>query len=120
MDVLQGRFVTQSLRSEGEKMLSRQGAAMRLSLHSHTGQLLSSRSISVTENTLTFRHSAVERFLDLKRLNRGSKEVKRPAKRKIHNRFIFSAYGSIARRLMYGYTEEVMSDLRKTLGQENL
>lgn len=114
MDVLKGRFVTEVLRSEGEKMLSRQGAAMQEYLRFQTGHTFSSRSITVTDNTLSFRHSVVERFLDLKRLNHGSKEVRRPARRKIHNRFVFGAYGSIARRLMYGYTEEVAAQLRDT------
>ncbi len=54
-------------------------------------------------------HTAYERFLD----------IKPHRKRKIHTRFVFGAYNTIARHLMYGLAEEVAESIRKqTKGTE--
>ena len=109
---LKERFIDDVLRQEGRKMLRRQGAAMQSALRFHTGRTFGSRQISVSDNTLT--HSVQERFLDLRHLKRNGKDIRRPSKRKIHNRFAFGFYSSIASRLMHGYTEEVADALKKT------
>ena len=55
---------------------------------------------------------AYERFLDMKRLQRGGKSVK--SNRKIHNRYVFGAFASIAERLMYEFTEDVIARIRES------
>lgn len=65
---------------------------------------------SGASGTLTFVHVAYERFLDMKRLQRGGKSVK--SNRKIHNRYVFGAFASIAERLMYEFTEDVIARIR--------
>ena len=60
--------------------------------------------------TLSLRHIDYERFLDMKRLHRGSKTYR--SNRKIHNRFIFGTYAHVAKRLMTVFTDEVVNALK--------
>lgn len=104
------RFIADTLESEGKRLIRNQGAAIASGYKRGTGRLESGRSISVTGGTdadgrLTLTHPVYERFLDIR--NRRKKRMR------IHNRFIFGAYAAIARRLMYGYTEEVAAAFRK-------
>ena len=99
------RFITDTLRKEGDDMLRRQTARISEILHERSGSLLHDRHISVSDNTLTFIHPTHERYLDMRR--RAANERRRGKKRRIHNRYTYGAYASIAERLMYGYTEEV-------------
>ena len=62
--------------------------------------------------SLNTMHVAYERFLDMKRLQRGGKSVK--SNRKIHNRYVFGAFASIAERLMYEFTEDVIAWIRES------
>ena len=92
-----------------------QESAIREKTTSRSGDLLSHRAITVTagtgaSGTLTLRHVDYERFLDMKRLHRGSKTIR--SNRKIHNRFVFGTYGHIAQRLMTEFTEEVVEALK--------
>lgn len=116
MDV-KSRFVEQVLQEEGVLMKRYQEVAIRKKTTSRSGNLLSHRAMTVTagtgaSGTLTLRHVDYERFLDMKRLHRGSKTIR--SNRKIHNRFVFGTYGHIAQRLMTEFTEEVVEALKKT------
>lgn len=115
MDV-RARFVSEILKDEGQRLLRNQGKAIEARVKSRSGRLESSRSVSVTggngaSGTLTFVHVAYERFLDMKRLQRGGKSVK--SNRRIHNRYVFGAYASIAERLMYEFTEDFVASVRQ-------
>lgn len=104
------RFVADTLESEGKRLLRNQGVAIAGGYRRGTGRLEEGRSISVTGGTdadgrLTLTHPIYERFLDIKNHRR--------KRMRIHNRFIFGAYAAIARRLMYGFTEEVTAAFRK-------
>ena len=120
MDV-RARFVSEILQDEGQRLLRNQGKAIEARVKKRSGRLESSRSVSVTcgngaSGTLTLVHVAYERFLDMKRLQRGGKSVK--SNRKIHNRYVFGAFASIAERLMYEFTEDVIARIRESeLGQ---
>lgn len=114
------RFIKQTLESEGQRMLRAQGLAMEESLRFHTRETYGRRHITVSEGdemsgTLTFTHTVQERFLDLRRLRHGSSESKRPKSRQIHNRFVMGMYNSIARELMYGFTEDVAARIREEM-----
>ena len=103
------RFIQDTLEQEGKRLLRNQGAAISSAYRRGTGRLEEGRSISVTggsdaDGRLTLTHPVYERFLDIK--NRRRKRLR------IHNRFIFGAYASIARRLMYGFTEEVAASFQ--------
>ena len=115
MDV-KSRFVEQVLQEEGVLMKRYQEVAIRKKTTSRSGNLLSHRAMTVTagtgaSGTLTLRHVDYERFLDMKRLHRGSKTYR--SNRKIHNRFIFGSYGHIASRLMTEFTDEVVQALKE-------
>lgn len=104
------RFIQDTLETEGKRLLRNQGAAIASGYQRGTGRLESGRSISVSggdgmDGRLTLTHPIYERFLDIK--NRRRKRLR------IHNRFIFGTYASIARRLMYGFTEEVAEAFRR-------
>lgn len=116
MDV-RARFVSEILKDEGQRLLRNQGKAIGAKVKSRAGRLVSSRSVSVSSGngasgTLTFVHVAYERFLDMKRLQRGGHSVK--SNRKIHNRYVFGAYASIAERLMYEFTDEFVASVRQS------
>ena len=118
---VKGRFVKSILAEEGREMLSRQGVAIASKLETRSGRLLDSRHVSVSgddsmDGRLTFEHAAYERFLDLRRVHYGSKVVSR--KRRIHNRYVFGAYSTIAARLMYEFTDEVAAAIREQMQSE--
>ena len=110
---VKARFIAQTLEKAGADMMSRQGSAIASSLNERTGRLMNERSIEVAtggdaDGRLTFTHTVYERFLDMRRL--GGVKHKR---RRIHNRFVFGTYSSIAARLMYGFTQEVIDAIKK-------
>lgn len=106
------RFIDETLQHEGQRMMRNQEVAIRSATKEQSGRLLRERRFSVSDGQLTFTHTAYERFLDLRKIHRGGTVVKR-RRRKIHNRFVFGTYAAIARRLMYGFTEEVIADIRQ-------
>ncbi len=110
---VKARFIAQTLEKAGADMMSRQGSAIATLTSERSGRLLGHRTIDVStggdaEGRLTFTHTVYERFLDMRRL--GGVKHKR---RRIHNRFVFGTYSSIAARLMYGFTQEVIDAIKK-------
>lgn len=110
---VKARFIAQTLEKAGTDMMSRQGSAIATTTNERSGRLLGSRSMEVASEgsdsaRLTFTHTVYERFLDMRRL--GGFKHKR---RRIHNRFVFGMYSSIAARLMYGFTQEVADAIRR-------
>lgn len=108
------RFVQSVLSEEADRMLRRQGQRISSVTVSRSGHLLGSRSVSVSGGTefdgkFVYTHTAYERFLDMRRTGSGGKSS---SGRKIHNRFVFGTYSSIAERLMYGLTESVAEALK--------
>ncbi len=113
---IQKRFVRTILQDESRRLLKNQSLALHRKLHFHTQRLYNSRQITVRggdnlDGELTFSHLAYLRFLDLKSLNYGEKTVTH--NRKIHNRFVFGHYYSIANRLMNDFTDDVVAQFRE-------
>lgn len=116
MDV-RARFVGEILQEEGQRLLKNQGKAIGSRVKKRSGRLESARSVSVAggsgaSGTLTFVHVAYERFLDMKTLQRGGQSVR--SNRRIHNRYVFGAFASVAERLMYEFTDDVIARLRES------
>lgn len=116
------RFVREILQDEGRRLLSNQSLALGRKLNVRSGRLMSTRRVSVEggdvyDGRLSFTHTAYERFLDMRRLRIGSKDVYR--NRKIHNRFVFGHYSSIAGRLMHDLTDDVVARIREQIKSEN-
>lgn len=112
---VRSRFVADVLQEEGASMLRYQETAIRKSTKSHTGRLIGRRRISVESGTdtsgkLTLHHLDYERFLDMKRLHGVKKSGRR---RKIHNRFVFGTYSSVAKRLMQELSDELVEAVGK-------
>ena len=117
---VKSRFVQTILSDEGNRLLKNQGLTMQRKLEFHTYRLYQGRTKSVKtgaemDGALTLQHTAYQRFLDLKQMKYGSKVVKR--NRRIHNRFVFGHYSSIASRLMYDLTDEVVARIRGQINQ---
>lgn len=106
------RFITQVLREEGQELLTRQTAAIESSnLAVRTGSLLDDRRISQTSDTLTLTHPVHERFLDIKK---SRMKTARKRNYRIHNRYVYGTYATIADRLMNGYVEEITETVRNS------
>lgn len=115
------RFVQSILEDEGRRLMRNQSLALERKLQFHTNRLFNTRRTSVSggadlDGRLTFTHTSYERFLDIKRLRYGAKLVGRH--RKIHNRFVFGHYSSIASRLMYDLTDDVVAKIREEIKAE--
>lgn len=100
------RFIQDTLRDAGDRLITRQGQEISANLKSRTGTLLSGRRVSVSANRLTLTHPIYERFLDIKRLG------KRKKRTRIHNRFVYGTYSSIAERLLAGFAEDVADTIK--------
>lgn len=116
------RFVREILQDEGRRLLRNQSLAMERKLQVRSGRLLGTRKVGVQggdvyDGELSFTHTVYERFLDMRRLQMGAQEVRR--NRKIHNRFVFGHYSSIAGRLMHDLTDDVVARIREQIKSEN-
>ena len=104
--LVEQRFVEEILTSEGARLLKNQGAAFAARLHFHTKRILEHRRTEVSaadgySGKLAVSHTAYQRFLDLNR--------------KIHNRFIWGHFNSIAARLANDLTPDVAARIRAEL-----
>ncbi len=122
--IIKQRFVSKVLSEQGQRLLKNQGNALYKKLKFHTGELKSSRSISVTggdslDGKLSFCHLARERFLDMKReVQDKSGRTRRRSGYDIHNRFIYGHFVAIARHLSVDLTDSVREGIRKQLKSE--
>lgn len=113
--LVEQRFIEEILTSEGARLLKNQGAAFSARLHFHTKHILEQRKAEVSaaagySGKLVIAHTAYQRFLDLKTMKYGSKIVRR--NRKIHNRFVWGHFNSIAARLANDLTPDVAARIR--------
>lgn len=113
------RFVRNILEDEGRRLLENQARALQQKLTFHTHLLFNTRKVSVKggeemDGTLEYGHILYQRFLDIKNLHQGSVVVRR--NRRIHNRFVFGHYSSIAARLMYDLTDDVVETFKELEG----
>ena len=126
-------FVRQILEQEGRELHDNQGKAIAKLLNFHSNRLFTERSVSVEggddmDGKLTLTIPAYGRFLDMKPKNAPSKSEnkyihwrnrRRSTAFSIYNRFIFSHFYTIAYRLRYGLTDDVVAGIKKQLETEN-
>lgn len=109
--ITERRYINQVLKQQGEEILKDQSAKDRE--FNLSAQLGSSRSFKVNSNRLTYQHSILQRFLDMKKV-RG--ELKPKSERTpIHNRIIMGRFNQIKRELRYGFTDAIRSQLAQQL-----
>ena len=115
---VKGEYIRRTLLDESNRWLKNQNTVLATKLCTRTGRLVNERSMSVSEQgemsaTMTCQHTIEERFLDMRVLLYGSKLVRRA--RRIHTRFAYGHYESIASRLMYGLTDDVVAEIKQQL-----
>ncbi len=121
--IIKKEFVRRTLQDEGERFDRNQGMALRKYLNFHTGETERARSFKVTsadnmDGMLSITTRAHVRFLDIKKKKRTKTTRKvRRIHRPIHNRFAFGHYYSIAYRLMYDLTDDVVESIKQELNQ---
>lgn len=116
--LVEQRFIEEILTSEGARLLKNQEAAFTARLRFRTKHILERRKAEVSaaagySGKLAIAHTAYQRFLDLKAMKYGSKVVRR--NRKIHNRFVWGHFNSIAARLANEFTPSVAARIRAEL-----
>lgn len=105
--LVEEHFIRETLEEAAVHIYKSQTDAIQRAVSSaSTGHLLRNRFFNVGDTTIEHRHPIYERFLDMKRLQRNGKVVKRTPLH-IQNRFMWGLYLRIRDRLMYGLTEDV-------------
>ena len=124
--LIRKRFVGQVLQEEGDRLIKNQRAIMEKRLQFHSGHLVNRRQLIVisnegTDGKLSFSHINYERFLDMKRTINRKRTTGTRVKQgyRIHNRFIYGTYFSIAQRLMYDFTDEIKAHIMNEIKSEN-
>ncbi len=114
--LVEEHFIRETLEEAAVHIYKDQTEAIQRAVSSaSTGHLLRNRFFKAGDTTVEHRHPAYERFLDMKKLQRNGKVVKRTPLH-IHNRFMWGLYLRIQDRLMYGLTEDVRQRIRTSLG----
>ena len=116
---VKGEYIRRTLLDESSRWLKNQNTVLATKLCTRTGRLVNERSMSVSEQgemsaTMTYQHTIEERFLDMRVLRYGSKLVRR-AREIFRTRFAYGHYESIASRLMYGLTHDVVAEIKQQL-----
>ena len=121
--IIKKEFVRRILEDEGRRFEKNQGLAMRQLLNFHTGKTESERTFTVSsddsmDGKLSVRLKANVRFLDIKKKTTAKDGSRINRKnRPIYNRFAYGHYFSIASRLMYDLTDDVVESIKKDLNQ---
>ena len=113
--IVQQHFIEQVLTQEGDRYLQNQEAAMVSLLNFHTRNIVDRRTVrlesaSDLSGKIVITHTAYERFLDMKALQYGSRVVRR--NRKLHNRFVWGLYYSVAYRLLNDFTDRTAAEIK--------
>ena len=100
---------------EGDRYLKNQEAAMSALLNFHTHNIVNRREVQSETGAdlsgkLVISHTAYERFLDMKALQYGNRVVR--SNRRIHNRYVWGTYHSIAYRLLNDFTDKVITEIK--------
>lgn len=119
--IVQQHFIEQILSQEGDRYLRNQEAALEALLNFHTHRIVDRRQARTetgadNSGRLSISHTAYERFLDMKALRYGNRVV-RP-NRKVHNRYVWGTYYSVAYRLLNDFTDRVAGEIKAKLNAE--
>lgn len=121
--IIKKEFVRRILQDEANEFKENQGLALRQFLNFHTGKTESERTFIVSaddsmDGKLTIKMKAHIRFLDIKKKTTADDGSRINRKnRPIYNRFAYGHYFSIASRLMYDLTDDVVESIKKDLNQ---
>ena len=108
--ILEGRFIRQSLEKHAKNVEDDISRSMKKA--GFRSEFWSQRSFAINDDTMTYTHLPQHRFVDMR-----TRKTKEGAKRKkshpIHNRIHFGNISTLARQLMYGFTESIKDELMK-------
>lgn len=111
-EILKGRFISRVFEQQANDMDRSIGKV--ISDNSFKSTQWGERSFETSSSALTYTHLKRHRFVNMKRINKGSKSINKRSY-PIHNQIIFGHYNSIIRQLKYGFTEAVKDELKNIL-----
>jgi len=132
MNDLKTEFVFQQLQDIAGDIDKAQKSAIQKYLHYKTGRLTHGRRFTVAKGNflngeMTLEHPIYERFLDIKKKLKASKSDGGHVRSKrrfrsypIHNRIIMGHFNRLSYQLLYGFTDEVASQMKKNLDNQNI
>jgi hypothetical protein len=132
LTLIRKEFVKQVLQEEGQELHDNQGKAIAKLLHFHSSSLFNDRPYTVSggdnlDGKFSMNIKFYGRILDIKPNNRKIQEQdkythwrqrRRTTAFPVYNRFVFGHYYTIAYRLMYGLTDEVVAGIKKQFENE--
>ncbi len=114
---LEDRFIQQVLREEGNKIKIEQLKFMSSRGFTST-ELLTKINTVVNNTTLQHTHLTRHRFIDMKTRNTRQGKIKKK-NHPIHNRILFGHMNNVVRRLSFGFTEDVVAQIKGELENQN-
>lgn len=104
--VLEGRFIKSVLQNEAKAI--EDDIQQRIS--GFSSPFWAMRNFSVSDSTMTYKHSAKVRFVDMK-TRQSKKGINRKKRHKVHNTPIYGHLNNIIRQLHFGFTEAIKDEL---------
>jgi len=114
---LEDRFIQQVLREEGNEIKIEQLKFMSSRGFTST-ELLTKINTVVNNTTLQHTHLTRHRFIDMKTRNTRQGKIKKK-NHPIHNRILFGHMNNVVRRLSFGFTEDVVAQIKGELENQN-
>lgn len=111
--ILENKFIEKTLRAESLEI--NQDIDLRMSSAGFSSDFWNDKEMTITGNTLEYRHKKQHRFVDMR--TRNTKEGKiRKENHPIHNRVIYGHLNNIARELSFGFTDAAIQELQSLEG----
>lgn len=108
--ILKGRFIQRVLETEAKEM--EKGIVHVMSSNAFQNKNWNNISFNVSNTTLTYSHLKKHRFVNMKRVRRNGREIKKKHY-PVHNQIVFGHYYFILRQLRYGFSEAIRMELMK-------
>jgi len=109
--LLEKRFIQKQLEEESADI----NTEMLKEMASFSGQTKTGRSFSVIGTTLLYRHKKKHRFIDMKKRQTKAGIIRKKSYA-IHNRILYGHIGNIISRIKFGFTEDVVDEMKKMDG----
>jgi len=111
-DILKGVFISKKLEEHGRSVDTE--IQREITKAGFRSAFWGKRNMSVDDNTLTYEHLAIHRIIDIK-TRKSSTGIKRKKNHPIHNRILYGKINTLARELMFGFTQSVKEELQNKI-----
>lgn len=105
------RFINKVLKQEAGEIKQAQG---RILNRFRSSDWRSKQDFKVQDNTMTYRHLAKHRFVDMRRRMTAKGRIKKK-NHSVHNRILYGHANNIVRELTVGFTQEVKEQMSDTM-----